>query len=1039
MADNPIPKRPHYFKSQFLTLRDFDDEQTFHLEMLRRHNRGLHGWGVVRGGLQVTASPGNTGLLITPGSAIDNLGREIALGNAAVLYFQNNDQQLKWNATASAYEVSAKHVSAAAGVTGNPLDVYLTISFEESKSDDPNDLYPPPGGNVDFTRWRQTPLLKVEKAQPDDGSSIALARVKVNVGGTLGPPDMSVRPQMGCLGPLYLKSADGKTQFAVDYDSQSDALRVRARTKDAASLDATQLTIKRGTGSVGIGTTNPLGPLSVGDASVTDSDGYIVIGKKSSGGTRQYRMGFDANFNFVIGDYGANNVAATWKSPFAIRYSAPSNSLYIDDSGKVGIGTNIPKALLDVSGGGAKIGAASDVAPAAGRELVLTPVSGTSAGMVFQHNNVDTVFLKSDSTTRLTTFGANAGTFLAINNKTGNVGIGTGNADPTERLDVRSSGPDVSMNLRISNSDVTSFLSLFPGKTSNQNPAIMWPTGKPFRFGTADKVENGETSNFVERVAITGDGKVGIGVNPPGSNLHLNVPSSTNAISAMSIDVQSFSAAPNAKASHFFRVRDIGGNSTPFYIRGDGNVGIGVSDPAAKLHVGSGTIQIGTVGSFVTLIDSNITHKYASEENPRYIISRDLLGNATAGIGFSRTNNSLQTDGAAVGIPTARSLAFYTSDGSQLAERVRIDSSGKIGIGTTAPLGPLSIGDASVNGSDGYIVIGKQGPIGKTTNIGTRQYRIGFDANFNFVIGDFGANNVAATWTSPFAMFWTAPSNSLYIDGSGNVGLGTAAPTQAKLVVSGGVNAVVGNVPISYLSEQDSPGKINRELAQYAYDRRYIGPTVSIYATGDVWSGYSFISSSDERIKNIQGRSDSAADLQTLLGIEITDYIFKDVIGKGNDAYKKVIGQQVEKVFPQAVSRHTDVVPDIYRQASIQDGWVALATDLKRGERVKLLTEKGEEGVHEVLEATPDRFRTDFKPEGDRVFVFGREVEDFRTVDYDAISMLNVSATQQLKKEKDGEVQSLRAENADLKSRLDALEAAMQRLLFSGGTPVAAR
>ncbi len=33
---------------------------------------------------------------------------------------------------------------------------------------------------------------------------------------------------------------------------------------------------------------------------------------------------------------------------------------------------------------------------------------------------------------------------------------------------------------------------------------------------------------------------------------------------------------------------------------------------------------------------------------------------------------------------------------------------------------------------------------------------------------------------------------------------------------------------------------------------------------------------------------------------------------------------------------------------------------------------------------------------GDHVFVFGREVNDFRTVDYEAIAMLNVSATQEL-------------------------------------------
>src|SRR5689334_9239061 len=121
MADNQTPMRPHYFKSQFLVLRDFADEQTFHTEMLRRHNRGLHGWGVVRDGLQVTPSPDKTGLLITPGSAIDSSGREIVLDGSAILFFQNNDQQLKWNTTASAYELSSKDVAAAAGVTGNPL------------------------------------------------------------------------------------------------------------------------------------------------------------------------------------------------------------------------------------------------------------------------------------------------------------------------------------------------------------------------------------------------------------------------------------------------------------------------------------------------------------------------------------------------------------------------------------------------------------------------------------------------------------------------------------------------------------------------------------------------------------------------------------------------------------------------------------------------------------------------------------------------------------------------------------------------------
>ena len=69
-----------------------------------------------------------------------------------------------------------------------------------------------------------------------------------------------------------------------------------------------------------------------------------------------------------------------------------------------------------------------------------------------------------------------------------------------------------------------------------------------------------------------------------------------------------------------------------------------------------------------------------------------------------------------------------------------------------------------------------------------------------------------------------------------------------------------------------------------------------------------------------------------------------------------------------------------------------LATDLKVSDRVRLIAEK-EEGIHQVLEVRAGAFRTDFKPGTGKVFVYGREVKDFRTVDYEAIAMLNVSAT----------------------------------------------
>jgi uncharacterized protein YlxW (UPF0749 family) len=81
------------------------------------------------------------------------------------------------------------------------------------------------------------------------------------------------------------------------------------------------------------------------------------------------------------------------------------------------------------------------------------------------------------------------------------------------------------------------------------------------------------------------------------------------------------------------------------------------------------------------------------------------------------------------------------------------------------------------------------------------------------------------------------------------------------------------------------------------------------------------------------------------------------------------------------------------------------------------------------------------EPLGDRVFVYGKQCMDLKGVDYDAISMLNVSATQELAKEVEAlqqenkrlanEEASERAEIANLKSsndKLTAMAAKMEEL-----------
>jgi hypothetical protein len=76
-------KRVQYFAGQLLTAADFQAEQEYFRERLRRHNRCCHGWGVVCG-LEISVTGAQ--LLIAPGLALDCQGNEVVLPVSATLY-----------------------------------------------------------------------------------------------------------------------------------------------------------------------------------------------------------------------------------------------------------------------------------------------------------------------------------------------------------------------------------------------------------------------------------------------------------------------------------------------------------------------------------------------------------------------------------------------------------------------------------------------------------------------------------------------------------------------------------------------------------------------------------------------------------------------------------------------------------------------------------------------------------------------------------------------------------------------------------------
>lgn len=404
---------------------------------------------------------------------------------------------------------------------------------------------------------------------------------------------------------------------------------------------------------------------------------------------------------------------------------------------------------------------------------------------------------------------------------------------------------------------------------------------------------------------------------------------------------------------------------------------------------------------------------------------------------------------------------LYGEDGGALGVKsgvtetsaLRWDSAGNVGIGTNSPLAGKKlhvVGDSYFNGNlqvqglssftgrvdmsdrlrvfgSGFSLFENQLVVGsKSTPIAGHKLTVDGYTDLNGLrISGVDTGNTIYQATGNMGITTGSSTQSVNIGShtapvltvkDGKVGIGTTSPWRAKLEITG--------IGWWYLTGTGNASSLFRSgLGPYGVGN---GLDLSIYASNTVAANL-YVAFSDERIKRIAGRSDAFRDLDTLLAIEVTDYTYIDTITQGNTPQKKVIAQQVEQVFPQAVSQITATIPDIYETAEFKEGWIQLKTNLAVGERVQIMAGK-EQQICEVLEVglSADRFRVAWEIEESSVFVYGREVDDFRSVDYDAIAMLNVSATQELARQlvpNSSELASLKQENLQLKTRLAALEA----------------
>lgn len=239
--------------------------------------------------------------------------------------------------------------------------------------------------------------------------------------------------------------------------------------------------------------------------------------------------------------------------------------------------------------------------------------------------------------------------------------------------------------------------------------------------------------------------------------------------------------------------------------------------------------------------------------------------------------------------------------------------------------------------------------------------------------------------------------------------------------------------------------------------------SIGLFAYGSIVSNKTIVctnsfSYSDKRIKNdIVDVPDHLA-LDQVKRIPCRYYGYKEFHKRGTDKTIGYIAQEVKEVLPMAVSTMTKVIPNEYRV--IETPLWEEVEDNSGNKKYNLVitdfsdnTYKDDNGNTDISGIKYEFYVTDdlsqnetqievfgnsdnrsftFEKQWNYVFIFGREVNDFLTVDKQKICALHHASIQELDRELEttkNKVTLLETENQTLREKVDSLESKLNSIL----------